>query len=77
MVLIFFIPYYNYFMVDSILFPEEQGSMKETVECQPGTSGEDNSEDQVPKPVRYMYCRIVNDCIRRASLARYQLSLSY
>lgn len=30
---------------------EEQGSMKETVECQPGTSGEDNSEDQVPKPV--------------------------
>ena len=58
MLLIFFIPYYNYFMVDLILFPEEQGSKKEMVECQPGTSGEDSAEDQVPKPIRYvcMYC---------------------
>jgi len=34
-----------------ILNTEEQSSKKETVECQPGTSGEDNAEDQVPKPI--------------------------
>ena len=41
-------------MVDPILFPEEPISKKETVECQPGTSGEDTAEDQVPKPIRYI-----------------------
>jgi len=65
----------THFIVDPILFPEEQSSKKETVECQPGTSEEDNAEDQVPKPIRYMYCKIMNDCMTRELLARYQLSL--
>lgn len=50
----FFIVYSTtHFTVDPILFSEEQSSKKETVECQPGTSGENNAEDQVPKPIRY------------------------
>lgn len=34
-------------------FSEVQSSEKETVECQPGTSQEDNTEEKVPKPIRY------------------------
>ena len=64
----------THFMVDPISFPEEQSSKKEAAECQPGTSGENNAEDQVPKPIRYMYCK-KNDSMTRVLLARYQLSL--
>lgn len=56
-------------MVDPISFSEEHSSKKEMMECKPGPSGEDNAEDQVPKPVRYMYCKIVNNCMSIHSLA--------
>lgn len=56
-------------MIDPISFSEEQSSKKEMMECQPGTSGEDNAEDQVPKPVRYVCCKIVNNCMSIHSLA--------